>query len=139
MSPPAALTIAPPARASSLHELCEALGNALLGRDPHCHGPWHPRVTPALSAGAAIRPVALGEGLWAVIRQAPDDDVQVLCIHNITDQPLAVTPARHLPDWTNPAEHYFVCGACCTTEDPDGVVVSHLSPHGYLWLARIPA
>lgn len=107
----------------------QALHNSVPAR---CEGSWS-LAAAAFAADSTVRPLALGEGLWAVLRESPDGGVQALCVHNITGRPAEVA----LTGWsTDTAELRFVRGDVRTSRNEAGDLVCLLDPWNYTWLCR---
>lgn len=130
----------PTAHTAAVEALCVSMRAALTGGRDLCSTPLNPALAAVLSRDATFRPVSITEGLWAVIRAAPGTTAQVMCVHNMTDRPAAFAPTGHLTDEaerTRPLR--FLHGSARTSEGPEGRLVCHLEPYGFVWLAHLPA
>jgi hypothetical protein len=120
--------------------LLESLRLAVIGIDgrtePHaCLA--KPLAAIAFGVGSTKSPVHAGAGLWAILRTSADHTGQVLCVHNISDEPQRFQPARHLGASANkPGALVFLHGETVTGEAA-GELRCELKPHGFVWLGLV--
>ncbi len=120
---------APPPIASPLPEYGRAFARV---RD-------NPRVASLFTPDATVRPVDLGPGLLAEARTSVDDEIHVLCVQNVTDEPLTFIPITHLPPALDGAAPVmFICGETETAATDDGDLVCQLPPGAFVWLGCFP-
>lgn len=99
----------------------------------------NPRAASVFAPDATVRPVVLGPGLLAEARTSVDDEIHVLCVQNLTDEPLAFVPITHLPPARDrDAPVMFICGETETTATDDGDLVCQIPPRAFVWLGCFP-
>lgn len=121
-----------PRQAALADDLIEAIRLAVVGIDgrtePHpCLA--NPLAAAAFRWGSTKTPVHAGPGLWAVLRTSADHTGQVLCVHNVSDEPQGFLPGQHLGK-TAPV---FLRGETATVETAGGLRCE-LKPSRFVWL-----
>ncbi|MGH3835139.1 MAG: hypothetical protein ACRDSF_05475 [Pseudonocardiaceae bacterium] len=95
----------------------------------------NPRAASVFAPEAMVRPVVLGPGLLAEARTSVDNETHVLCVQNVTDEPLTFVPITYLPPARDrDAPVMFICGETETAATDDGDLVCQIPPRAFVWL-----
>ena len=97
-----------------------------------CHLLRQRRSLPAFHPNGAQMILDLHEALFCLLRESPDGQAQVLCLHNVSDQQLALTadlaalslPGSALLDLVSGAHHQL----------EDGALILDIDPYQVMWL-----
>ncbi|MET0131988.1 MAG: hypothetical protein ABW215_00190 [Kibdelosporangium sp.] len=114
--------------------LIESIRLALTGAAMATKRMADPGAAAAFALGSTRKAVDVGAGLWAVLRTSADSGYQVLCVHNVSEEPRGFLPAPHLDD----TSVTFLSGET-NTAAVSGGLRCELKPSGFVWLGNSTA
>lgn len=93
-------------------------------------------VAAAFGPGAVVATVDCGPGLWSLLRTSADGRARVLCVYNITDEPVTFSPAAHLIGRPRDQAAVFFLAGATTTAEKAAILACEVAPRGFVWLGR---
>ena len=119
-------------------EVVKTLETALLGvTSCPTSGPLsNPDTASAFLPGSSVQAVDLDPSLWALVRSSQRNDRTVLCVYNVSDQPVTFDPTRYLSteDADQPSM-LFLTGAARSHGSVSAPTVQ-VAAHSFVWLGR---
>jgi len=96
----------------------------------------NPDTASAFLPGSSVQAVDLDPGLWALVRSNQRNDRTVLCVYNVSDQPVTFDPTRYLS--IEDADRFgllFLTGAARSYGSVAAPTVQ-VAAHSFVWLGH---